>query len=755
MSNTGETSSSKLPKDWLPGLFENYKSESISGFLVFLIALPLCLGISKASGFPSIAGIYTAIIGGLVVSLLAGSIPTIKGPAAGLIVIALGAVTELGKGDLVLGYKLALATIVVSGAIQVLFGLFKAGVLSDFFPHSVVHGMLAAIGIIIFSKQIHIALGVIPTGKEPIALLEEIPNSIVHMNPEVAIIGAACLAILFLKPLIKHPIIKIIPGPLFVLMFAIPMGMFFDFQHPHDFQLIGLDYHVDPLQLMVSLPKSFLSGITFPDFSQVFSAVSIKYIIMFALVGSIESLLSAKAIDAIDPYRRQSNMDKDLFAVGVGNVICGFIGGLPMISEIVRSSANINNGGKTRWANFFHGAFLLGFVVLAAGLIQMIPNAALAAMLIFTGYNLAAPKEFIKVSKIGPEQLLYFVVTIIVTLSTDLLVGVFFGIGVKIFTAIMYGVPLKSIFRAKPEITKENDNYFVKIKDPGLFTNVIPFKNMVKQFPKNSKVTLDFEHSPLVDYTFQENLHKIEEEFFKNGGHFEVKGFDRHHFFSEHPQAIRLKIRNPNLVLSTQELNPRQSLLSLFADQHKYDFDPSRASSLIKFSFASFVFSRNCMYGENLMTGTIKGVRFMFADIMIKEQTGFSADNIKTTVLYVADTAKLKVPNFQIEKEGVLDKIKELQGVKDIDFDDHPIFSEKYFLIGDREDKVRKFFTPELISLFENTNGLFMEAHSDNILIHADLKMMQVKDYKYCIDFLSKFIDTIKLEVKEPQAQLV
>ncbi|MDX2195358.1 MAG: SulP family inorganic anion transporter [Cytophagales bacterium] len=730
----------KIPKDYIAGLKENYKSELISGFLVFLIALPLCLGISKASGFPSIAGIYTAIIGGMVVSFFAGSIPTIKGPAAGLIVIALGAVTELGNGDPVAGYKFALATIVVSGAIQIVFGLVKAGVLSSFFPHSVVHGMLAAIGIIIFSKQIHIALGVIPEGKEPLALLEEIPLSIVKMNPEVAIIGAASLAILFLKPLIRHPVIKLIPGPLFVLVFAVPMGMFFDFEHPHDFQLIGLDYHVDPLQLLVSLPKSILSGITFPDFSMVYSPVSIKYIIMFALVGSVESLLSAKAIDSIDPYKRKSNMDKDLLAVGVGNVMSGFIGGLPMISEIVRSSANINNGGKTRWSNFFHGFFLLAFVVLAAGLIQMIPNAALAAMLIFTGYNLASPQEFIKTSKIGPEQLLYFVTTIIITIATDLLIGVAFGIFVKLFTSIMYGVPLRSIFRVQPVISDEDGHVSIKMKDPGMFTNVIPFNNMLKKVPKSSKVTLDFSNSPLVDYTFQENLHIIEEEFFKYGGHLDAKGFEKHHYFSDHPMAIRIKVRNPNVGLEQEELSPRQSLILLYAEQNKYDFDPLRASGIIKFSLSAFNFSRNCMYGENLITGSLSGARFLIADVMLKEQIGFRADNFKTTLMYMTDIEKYNIPNFYVEKEGIMDKIKELQGIRDIDFDEYPMFSEKYFLVGDDEHEVRTFFKKPIIELFEISENIYVEAKHDTLLIHGEPKLMNLKDIKNMLIFTRKFV---------------
>lgn len=737
------TQNTAEPKDYFEGLKQHYKSDIISGFLVFLIALPLSLGIAKASGFPSIAGIYSAIIGGILVSFISGSIPTIKGPAAGLIVIALGAITELGNGDWAQGYRLALAAIVASGVLQVVFGFFKAGILSSFFPHSVVHGMLAAIGIIIFSKQVHIALGVIPEGKEPIELLEEIPLSLIEMNPEVAIIGSLSLGILFLKPLIKYPIINFMPEPLLVLIFAIPMGIFFDFEYPHDYHLIGLDYHVDPLQLLVSLPRNILSGITFPDFSQIATFTSLKYIIMFALIGSIESLLSAKAIDAIDPHKRASNMNKDLVAVGFGNIVSGFIGGLPMITEIVRSSANINNGGQTRWANFFHGLFMLLFVVLAAGLIQMIPLAALAAMLIYTGYNLSSPKEFIKVYKLGPEQLLYFIVTLVVTLATDLLVGVAAGILLKILISVVFGVDIKSAFRFKPSVMFEPRTIRIRMKDPGMFTNVIAFNRFMKRFSTQKKVVLDFSQAPLIDYTFQENLHELELTYHKNGGALETKGFEKHHYFSAHPMAVRVKIRNPNLKLADDELSIRQKALQSFADQNGYDFDPLRAGSIIKFTLSDFAFSRNCLFGENLITGKIKHTQFLSSDIMLKQQMGFMADNLTTTVVYVNHLDPLILPDFRLEKEEIRNKIMELQGVKDIDFADHPLFSEKYFLVGYNEMLVRKLFTKELIELFEQADDIFMEVKQNTVLLHGKPQLATVKDIQYMLTFMGRFLEII------------
>lgn len=503
-----------LPKDGIQGLKENFTSDAISGFLVFLLALPLSLGIAKASDFPPIMGLMTAMIGGLVVSFFAGSRLTIKGPAAGLIVIVAGSVAEFGQGDSILGWHLALGALLVAGLLQILFGMIRMGSLVDFFPLSAVHGMLAAIGIIIMSKQIHVLLGISPTnalGKpivEPMELIAEIPHTLAHIHPSVALVGLLSLAIVFLWPRIKHPILKKIPAPVVVLAVSIPLAKYLGLGKG---QLIHFD-------------QDFIHTLAwnerFEGFKQ--TGIFIKYVLMFALVGSLESLLTVKAVDMLDPYHRKSNANKDLVAVGIGNVIASLVGGLPMISEVARSSANVSNGAKTRWANFFHGVFILVFLMLDLQFSDLIPFAALAAMLIGVGFKLASPREFGRMAKIGPEQLVVFCVTIIVTLMTDLLVGIGVGILVKLVTQHILGVPLKATFNA---YVKEDTNTLT-VTGAAVFSNWLGIKKHIDKVNTSTQYTMDLSQCNVVDHTVMDNIIHLQNDFENAGGKLNVIGLD-------------------------------------------------------------------------------------------------------------------------------------------------------------------------------------------------------------------------------------
>jgi MFS superfamily sulfate permease-like transporter len=518
-----------------------WKDDLASGFLVFLIALPLCLGISIASGVPPVAGILTAIIGGIITKFLGSARLTIKGPAAGLIVIVLGAVTELGNGDQALGYRRMLAVGLIAGILQIILALARTGVVGELMPSSVVHGMLAAIGVIIISKQTHTLLGVSPAGKEPLHLLMEIPHSLMKVNPEVFLIGLISLIILFGLPQIKTKWARKIPGPMVVLAIAIPLGYLFDLRDEHNYSFAGHVYHLGP-NFLIRLPASLLKAVAFPDFSAVTSFVSIKYIIMFTLVGSIESLLSVTAVDSLDPAKRTSDLNRDLLAAGVGNSVAALIGGLPMISEIVRSKANIDNGAKSSWSNFYHGLFLLLSVALIPGLLQQIPLAALAAMLIFTGFRLASPNEFRHAYHIGTEQLFLFVTTMLATLATDLLVGVGVGLVLKVILHIKNGAPLSSLFRSIVHERREGSTLTLEVRDSAIFTNFLGLNKRLKTVDDSvRRVVVDFQNTWVVDHTVLGKLHSLANRW--QDRELVIAGLDKHEAMSSHELAARRRTR--------------------------------------------------------------------------------------------------------------------------------------------------------------------------------------------------------------------
>lgn len=569
-----------LPKTGLAGLLENFRYDVIAGFLVFLIALPLCLAISRASGFPPVAGIFTAIIGAVVTTFLSNSELTIKGPAAGMIVIVLGCFTDFSlqaQKDLaaaqhlqeevghdgrivvpdsilreanLIAYRQALAVGVAAGIIQIGLGLFRSGILGEFFPISTVHGMLAAIGVIIISKQIPLLLGVpaaLSKGN-PIPLLGKIPYFISIADPEISLIGVVSLLILFGLPLIKNKYVQRMPGPMVVLLVSIPLSLWFNLANKHNYVFAGVSHTLNPNEVLPTIPDRLFSALITPNWNAFSQLLAWKWVLMYTVVGSLESLLSAKAIDLLDPWKRKTNLDRDLVAVGVANTLSSFVGGLPMISEIVRSRANITNGARTRYADMFHGLFLLAFVAMATQVIHLIPLTALAAMLIYTGFRLASPKEFLHVFKIGREQLVIYVSTIIGVLATDLLIGVLIGITIKFAIHLMNGVPLRSLFKPYVQVEeRDNDTYALIAKQSLVFSNWIPMKRQIESLGliENKSIVFDLSEAKFVDHSVMEKLHEMERDFSNAGLRLEVIGLEGLRQLSDHPLSARKRGLHP------------------------------------------------------------------------------------------------------------------------------------------------------------------------------------------------------------------
>jgi MFS superfamily sulfate permease-like transporter len=292
----------------------------------------------------------------------------------------------------------------------------------------------------------------------------------------------------------------------------------------------------------VSIPSDFLAGFAFPDFSLIFSLVFWQQVVSICLVGSLETLLSAAAVDKLDPYKRASDLNRDLAAVGLGNVVCGLIGGLPMIAEIVRSSANCNSGARTGWSNFFHGMFVLIFVALFPKLIHEIPLASLAALLVFTGFRLASPSVFKKTLAIGWDQLGVFVITIIGVLATDLLIGVAIGVVAELAFHLFRSVNWSDVLRLRLEIEETGPEvYRVKLGGAAFFANVLSLKKDLALVPAGKTLIVDLSETATVDHTVMEFLHQYCEDYERGGGTASVLGLDNHASSSAHPLAPRKK----------------------------------------------------------------------------------------------------------------------------------------------------------------------------------------------------------------------
>lgn len=548
-----------IPLDWSKGLRQNLSADLPAGFVAFLLALPLSLGIAQASGFPASMGIVTAVIGGLVATFLAGSRLTIKGPAAGLIVIIAGCVAEFGGG--VEGWHLALGVMVVAGLVQIAFGLLKWGRLVNFFPLAAVHGMLAAIGLIIIAKQVPVLLNVEPAlakGKGPIELLASIPAFVANLNPGVAVIGVTSLVIMFGWPMIARGFLKKVPAPLIVLLVAVPASLYLDLANTgSDYTLVKVGRLLDQVGINVSMGGLSHLGIF------------VKYVFMVAVVGTLESLLTVKAIDALDPYHRKSDPNKDLIAVGVANTVAAVLGGLPMISEVARSSANVASGAKTRWANFFHGIFLLVAALAAYQVLEMIPNAALAAMLIAVGVKLAHPKEFIHTYQIGPEQLAIFITTVFFTLFEDLLIGIAAGIALKVIIHLMRGAPLKELFRSSVTMKEDGDRIVLSLGKVASFTNYLALDEKLESLPAGKKIEIDIAETVLLDHSVQENLEHFASAYRSNGGEVMFTALEALQPISNHPLAARRRVK-------TIAVTADGELVTLAQEVDQTGFDESR-----------------------------------------------------------------------------------------------------------------------------------------------------------------------------------
>lgn len=473
-------------------MFKELKSDLPASIVVFFVAVPLCLGIALASGAPLFAGIIAGIVGGIVVAIASGSSLGVSGPAAGLAVIVLTSIATLGS------WPAFLLAVLLAGVIQLIMGFAKAGFIAYFFPSSVIKGMLTGIGLLIILKQIPHALGYDKDAEGDLSYfqtdggttLSSITKAFDVLTPGAILIAALSITILILWDKVltkKHKLFQLIQGPIVVVILGIVMNYLFQSGTLH-FSLAA--DQVVRLPVAHSLTE-FFGQFTFPDFSAITNAEVWKIAVVLAIVASLETLLSVEATDKLDPFKRVTPTNRELKAQGLGNIVSGLIGGLPITQVIVRSSANISFGGKTKMSAILHGVFLLISAITIAGLLNMIPLASLAAILLMVGYKLAQPTLFKQMYKLGWEQFVPFVATVIGILATDLLKGITIGILFGIFYTLRHSY--RNSHHMKDVITTEEGHevHHIELAQEVSFFNKASVMQALEAIPVNSKVIID------------------------------------------------------------------------------------------------------------------------------------------------------------------------------------------------------------------------------------------------------------------------
>ncbi|AEA43136.1 SulP family inorganic anion transporter [Fluviicola taffensis] len=465
----------------MKNLFKTWKQDIPAGLVVFLVAVPLCLGIALASEAPVFSGLIAGIIGGVVVGSISGSAIGVSGPAAGLTAIVATAITDLGS------FELFLAAVVFAGIFQLILGIIKAGFISFYFPNVVIKGMLAAIGLLIIFKQIPHAIGYDKDfeGDESFFQADghntfsELFYSLNYISIPAVVICLVSVLVLILwdKKFIQKTFLKFVPGPLIVVLIGIIATI----------SLQETSWNLIPkhrVDLGIN-GKSFGELFTFPDFSQLGNYKLYLTAATLAVVASLETLLSLDAADKLDNKKRITSGNRELLAQGFGNIASGLIGGLPVTQVVVRTSANVNSGGTNKLATIFHGVLIAVAVLSIPHVFSFVPYASLAAILIMVGFKLAKPTLFKKVFKEGWLQFIPFIVTIIGILLTDLLIGISIGLGVSFLVILYYN------FKLSHYLSVEDDIYHIRLTEHMTFLNKASLIETLLKIPNNVKVIID------------------------------------------------------------------------------------------------------------------------------------------------------------------------------------------------------------------------------------------------------------------------
>ena len=729
-----------IPATGIKGLKENWRDDLLAAISVSLVALPLALGIAVASEVSPMAGVLSAIIGGVVTTFFRGGHVAVNGPAAGLIAVILGGLVAL-DGNI----NYVLAAIVVAGAIQIIFGVLKMGRFAKLLPSSVLHGILAAIGVIIFAKQAHYALGTTSNADTTIGTLIDIFYKLPEANPIVFLISLVGILVLVFYNKIKNRFIRIIPAPMWVLLLALPLVFAFDFFNDHHIYFMGNSYGVGP-ELLIDIPSNPLDSIMHPDFSMIGTMNFWLTVLSITTIATVETLASARAVDKLDPYKRTTDLNKDLVGVGLSTMVSGALGGLPIITVIVRSTVNVNSNAKTKWSNLYHGIFLILFVLIFAPVLRSIPLAALAAILLHTGFKLASPKVFKHTYDQGVEQLLFLSATLIITLFTDLLYGIVGGILVTLVLHMLlakvgFMTFFKMIYKSGSKLRQlDNGTYNVKLKGIANFLYALKLDKLLLDIPMGSTVRIDMSQTRLVDLSIMENLIEYKRTQENNGGDVKLVGLDSHVASTSHNRALKIINGRVNKRITKRQIRlQKMAIANGWSFDRELDWNTSYLRNFHFFDSRPIEKKSNSLQGKDLENNA----QWEIADIVFDEGAMLALEVYQTTVQIVRLPSR--IPQFIVDKEGLFDKIFERVKVfsrsnRDISFMKYPGFSLKFHLSGEDENAIRTFFTDDLIRFLEENEIHHIESNGEALMIFKYVHIARTEEVQNILDFSSNLL---------------
>lgn len=648
---------------------KHWRHDLVAGLQVALLWTPFSLGVALASGAPAIAGLISAIVAGLLYPLLGGSYVTVSGPAAALAPVLLWGMLLLGHGDLAAGYPLVLVAIVLTGVLQLVLSAMRAGQYAAMLPATVVEAMLASIGIMIIVRQIPALLGApsVPS-KSVLQSLGNLPQQLTQAQWEVGLVGIVSLVLMFALRRQVGGIWRWVPAAIVVSGFGVVVGA-----------MLGFD-----AKFRIAMPEHVLDGIQFPAFAQLVVSPDLwltmaLVVFTFTLIDGVESVASVKAVDKIDPWRRKSDANKTLRAMGVCNLTSGMIGGLTVIPNAVPSRANIDAGARTLWSNLYSGLFLLVFALLLPDVLKLIPLAAIAGILIYIGWRLCEPALFARMLAIGRDRFVVFVGTVAAILLTDLLVGMVIGVAIELTLLVYLLMPsvklvltgrmnfgsstrllwdhFTSMFRSpviKPRMQDVNGKRIHVITLGSLVGfNLLPLEKALARLPAADGIHLRFtESARIIDHTAAEFLQHLEEDEAAHGRVFRVDGLENFYPFSMHPLAARMQ--EPRIAKESLQRDARAQHLIHFAQEAGLAFDPQVVATINRHDFV-YMRRGDQRESRNHLTGHWAGGLLRVFDYSHTSAPDYHMPHVHTLVMYELPSG-VSLPDFVLTPGHYLER---------------------------------------------------------------------------------------------------